>query len=237
MLLLTLVSVALCSGCDDKIVNLTENGACAYTLVTPDKMSETDAFVAKDMNSLLARALGRELKVATLSDAPRSRRLFFGIAPKGFDTASLENQERCTVVTGGDIYVFGGGTNGNRYAAYDFLQNTLGYRFFDARGGVGVPDLKNLTLTNMTRRTNFAYKCRSGGVGAYNGPEAGLFFFRVGCNVSLSIQTMQKMNPDLPKTIGSRPIRSIRVRPQVGQEMMFTPSFRSPAAFRMSLAA
>ncbi|MBR2982444.1 MAG: hypothetical protein IKC80_04350, partial [Kiritimatiellae bacterium] len=66
MLLLTLVSVALCSGCDDKIVNLTENGACAYTLVTPDKMSETDAFVAKDMNSLLARALGRELKVATL---------------------------------------------------------------------------------------------------------------------------------------------------------------------------
>jgi hypothetical protein len=203
MLLLALVTVAVCSGCDDKIVNLTENGACAYTLVTPDKMSETDAFVAKDMNSLLARALGRELKVATLSDAPRSRRLFFGIAPKGFDTASLENQERCTVISDGDVYVFGGGTNGNRYAAYDFLQNTLGYRFFDARGGVGVPDLKNLTLTNMTRRTNFAYKCRSGGVGGnFNGPEAGLFFFRVGCNVCYSIQTMQKMNPDLPKTIG-----------------------------------
>ena len=31
-------------------------------------------------------------------------------------------------------------------------------------------------------------------------------------------------------------MRSMRVRPQVGQAMMFTPSFRSPAAFRMSFA-
>ena len=41
-----------------------------------------------------------------------------------------------TVVKDGDIYLFGGGTNGTRYAVYDFLQNVLGYRFFDARGGI-----------------------------------------------------------------------------------------------------
>ena len=59
---------------------LVENGRCGYTIVTPDAMSEVDAYVAKDMNELLARALGGELKTATASSAPASRRLFFGIA-------------------------------------------------------------------------------------------------------------------------------------------------------------
>ena len=35
----------------------------------------------------------------------------------------------------------------------------------------------------------------------------------------------------------ARPIRSIFVRPQVGQAIRLTPSFRSPAAFKMDLAA
>ena len=188
-------------GCAPKDVRLVENGRCGYTLVTPDAMSEMDAFVAKDMNGLLARSLGAELPVAKASAVPKSRRLFFGLAPKGFDRASLENQERCTVVQDGDVYVFGGGTNGNRFAAYDFLQNTLGYRFFDARGGVGVPDLRGLTLTNGVRRTMFAFKFRSFGThGYYNGPEAGLFFFRNGFNGDHAREMM--VREGLPKSMG-----------------------------------
>ena len=189
------------NGCEAGTGVFLTNGGRAYTLVVPERMSETDAFVARDMNALLERALGGKLKVAPLSAVPRSRRLFFAIAPEGFDTATLEDQERCTIVQDSDIYVFGGGTNGNRYAVYDFLQNTLGFRFFDARGSVGVPDLSNLALTNMVRRTKFAFKFRALTLSRYfNGPEAALFFFRHGFNGDAAKKMM--VDEGLPATMG-----------------------------------
>ena len=164
------------------------DAACArglegYSIVRPPVLSESDAFVLKDVNGLLARSLGEELPVCLQGDAPAAKRLFFGIPPKGFDVAELESQEKVVVVKDGDVHLFGGGTNGMRYAAYDFLQNTLGYRFFDARGGMYVPDLRKVALRDGTRRRKFAFEereCRCWT--RYAGREAALFFFRHGQN-------------------------------------------------------
>ena len=152
-----------------------------YTVVRPAALGAMDEFVLKDLNGLLERGLGAELPVSV--QAPAGKKIFFGIPSPGFNVASLANQEHVTVVKDGDIYLFGGGTNGTRYAVYDFLQNVLGYRFFDARGGMAVPDLKKWTPTDGTRRRKFAFEERSISIWLfYTGPESALFLFRHGVN-------------------------------------------------------
>ncbi len=159
------------------------NGASPYVIVHADGLSAPDRFVINDFNALLAKALGEPLKVVPQSAAPAAKRIFYGIAPEGFDRTGLADQERCTVVQGGDVYLFGGGVNGSRYAVYDFLQNVLGYRFFDARGGMTVPAKSAFSLKPMVRRSQFAFALRQiSWSGRQNGPEAALFLFRHGFN-------------------------------------------------------
>lgn len=163
------------------------DGLDGHSIVRPSVLSETDAFVLKDMNGLLARSLGAELPVCTADSAPPTNRIFFGIPPAGFSCTELLDQEKVVVVKGGDVYLFGGGTNGTRYAAYDFLQNTLGFRFFDARGGMFVPDLRKAVLTDGVRWRKFAFEereCRHWVRCA--GAESALFFFRHGMNLGIA---------------------------------------------------
>ena len=70
------------------------NGLDGYSIVRPSALSETDTFVLKDMNGLLARSLGAELPVCGLDDAPAEKRIFFGIPPAGFPVTELANQEK-----------------------------------------------------------------------------------------------------------------------------------------------
>ena len=159
-------------------------GLGGYSIVRPAALPKTDAFVLKDMRGLLARGLGgKKLPVCDLGAAPVTKRIFFGMPPSGFDIASLADQEHVVEVRDGDVYLFGGGTNGTRYAAYDFLQGVLGYRFFDMRGGMSVPDLTAPTLTNGVRRHVPAFETRSLPCWRlYGGAEMAMFLFRHGMN-------------------------------------------------------
>ena len=156
-------------------------GSTSYTVVVSDAMPETDAFLLADFTNLLHKASGAEFAVARMSGAPAARRLFFGVAPEG--EAPLADQERRVVTRGCDLYIYGGGTNGTRYAAYDFLVNDLGYRFFDARGGMRVSDAKTFRMaqTDRRRRHDFAERYISLW-GRYKVPESTMFMYRHGIN-------------------------------------------------------
>ena len=163
------------------------NGLDGYSIVRPSALPEADAFVLKDVNGLLARSFGAALPVCTADSAPSTNRIFFGISPEGYSSTELDNQEKVVVVKRGDVYLFGSGTSGTRYAAYDFLQNTLGFRFFDARGGVAVPDLHKVVLVDGVRRRKFSFEereCRHWVRCA--GVESALFFFRHGMNLGIA---------------------------------------------------
>lgn len=148
--------------------------AVAVAIATSKDLSETDAFVVKDVQGLLARATGSGLDGVTIH---------YGIRPSGMEAEAFEDQEHCTCVAGKDVYLFGGGVNGNRYAAYDFLR-TIGYRFFDQRGGVRVPDLDRVKLVDGVRRRkpSFPIRCAIRGGGRCTGRESALFAFRIGYN-------------------------------------------------------
>lgn len=80
------------------------------------------------------------------------------------------------------------------YAVYDFLENVLGFRWYDARGGVRIPSLENLKLGSLNRKISFSIPDRSGtGYWIYYRPQAHLFFLRNRQNSAL-ISRFLEMN-------------------------------------------
>ena len=158
-------------------------GLSDHTFVLPPNgLTTTEAFVVEDVNGLFARSLGRKLPVVSEKDAPKTNRIYVGRAPVWFDYSRLTGKDAAVVVKGGDVWLFGRGANAVRFAAYDFLVFDLGYRFFDARGGLKVPDLATFRVTDGERIVRYAFPGRSLSVPHLTGREAALFYFRTGLN-------------------------------------------------------
>ena len=65
-------------------------------------------------------------------------------------------------IRSGDIYLFGGGAHGTRYAIYEFLENSVGFRFYDMRGGMKVPDGRmRLAVTPREVRRKYDFEVHS----------------------------------------------------------------------------
>ena len=160
-----------------------------YTIVRPATMSAADETVLEDVRSLLEKAVGVRLKTVTPETAPDRNRIYFGLAPADADVRALSAQEFVTAVdAGGDIRLYGGGTNGTANAAYDYLQTTLGFRFFDSRGGMRVPDLRAYEPKPMARRRRMSFEHRGLSMSwHFNGPEWARFALRHGINRGIRV--------------------------------------------------
>lgn len=200
----------LATGCEESpTLALARNGATPYVLVTPETLQKGERFVVDDFKALFEQGSGAKLAEATARTAPAAKRIFFGIAPTGLDRASLKDQEYVITRRGDDIYLVGGGANGNRYAAYQFLEKTLGYRFWDVRGNVGCPDRTKfaaVTVVETRRSPSFKNRYMNGGTGYYNRPTATKFVYRNGQNAHYSADAARndgiELTPDDFRTVG-----------------------------------
>ena len=140
---------------------LSEDGAAKYVVVVPDNAGKPGfSFPVADMTNLLSQATGAAFPVVSRSAAPRSHRLFVGIVPKG--ELPPEDGEYAVRVRDGDVYLFGGGAHGTRYAIYEFLENSVGFRFYDMRGGMKVPDGRaRLAVTPRDVRRKYDFDVHS----------------------------------------------------------------------------
>ena len=165
------------------VLRLFDAGSSEYVVVT-NRLKRGERFVLDDFKSLLEKAAGVELPVVPQVSAPLRKRIFFGVPPAGAKDESLADQEWRVVTHGDDIHLYGGGDNGTRLAVYDFLQNVLGFRFFDMHGGIKVPDLRECRVQpqNRRRRPSFRFRYLNGESGMFNRPESSLFLFRNGQN-------------------------------------------------------
>ena len=147
-----------CSSCS---VVLSEKNTAKYTLVVPNRSEKpVFSFALADMTNLLFRATGVAFPIVPRSAAPAVRRLFVGIVPHG--EAMPEDGEYAVRMRGGDVYLFGGGAHGTRYAIYEFLENSVGFRFYDMRGGMKVPDGRvRLVVTPREVRRKYDFDVHS----------------------------------------------------------------------------
>ena len=140
---------------------LSEGKAAKYAVVVPDVAEKPGfSFALADMTNLLSQASGAAFPVVPRSASPATRRLFVGIVPDG-ETAPKDG-EYAVRVRGDDLYMFGGGAHGTRYAIYEFLENSVGFRFYDMRGGMKVPDGRvRLSVTPKEVRRKYDFEIHS----------------------------------------------------------------------------
>lgn len=169
----------------EKEIVLATDGATEYSVIVRANQPRGEKFVVDDFRALMKQATGAEFQVVDAAKAVRGRRICIGFAPGGVDDGKLDDQEwRVVTTANGDLHLYGGGDNGARLAVYDFLQNVLGFRFFDMHGGVKIPDLRNCRVPpqNRRRRPSFRFRYLNGESGMFNRPESSLFLFRNGQN-------------------------------------------------------
>ncbi|MBQ2632501.1 MAG: hypothetical protein IJG13_22710, partial [Kiritimatiellae bacterium] len=152
---------ACCGQSAPRPLVLSEGNAAKYAVVVPDVAEKPGfSFALADMTNLLSRASGAAFPVVPRSASPATRRLFVGIVPDG-ETAPKDG-EYAVRVRGDDLYMFGGGAHGTRYAIYEFLENSAGFRFYDMRGGMKVPDGRvRLSVTPCEVRRKYDFDVHS----------------------------------------------------------------------------
>ncbi len=164
-------------------LTLAKDGKTEYKIVVPASMTPGDKFVLSELQTHLKSTAKTEFPVVQKSAMPTSRRIFLGIAPDGFNLDALADQEHCVKTVGDDLYLFGKGPNGTRYAVYDFLVNVLVFRFFDARDGIRIPDGTVLRISELDRQKQFSFLYRRTTMyWLFNHPYSILFLYRNGMN-------------------------------------------------------
>ena len=180
-------------------MTLAENGETDYVLTgTPD---EPDVELAlEELAEHLQAATGADFRTVTLAEAGElSRRIVVGdnaltrsILGEAI-MASLEPQESLVTVKGRDVVLVGGSQRASLYAAYSFLENEVGCRWYAFHLDPFIPKHDPLTVPETTRREQPAFSYRQGGFTGGSEPQRGeRFMLR---NRMLNIKPRGKIDP------------------------------------------
>lgn len=188
LLCAAVVLTACCLAAADFI----RDGKTDYVIVIPDQDDVGVQFAAGELQTFLKKASGADFRIIKSAQAPEKNRIFLGISTaalkilKNDPRKGLKAQEHVVRTVGNDLFLYGQGTWGEMYAVYDYLENVLGYRWYDARGGMKVPNCRNLAWKKWNRKTSFSVPFRSAtGYWIYHRPHAHLFFLRNRQNTAL----------------------------------------------------
>jgi len=139
----TALGVLFLSSCNiswpksDQDLSLAVDGKTEYQIVKPDNSSTADDYAIRALTNNLQQITGAQFPVvkpgAMAADKPS---IFVGLgAPAlrrlGRDPlAGLAEEEHVARSMGRDIFLYGQGARGNLYAVMEFLENSLGWRWF-----------------------------------------------------------------------------------------------------------
>ena len=119
---------------------LSTNGATAYQVVLPDSPTPVDTYAARELAVCLKQTTGAEFPVvASAAMAADRPALFVGLSEPvrkriGADPlAPLKDQQYVVRSVGRDVFLYGKGMHGNLYAVVDFMEHTLGRRWYSGR--------------------------------------------------------------------------------------------------------
>ena len=166
---------------------LAENGKTNYQIILGDNPSHLDKFAVEELQLFLGKA--------TQSDFTKTntKRIFLGNSVQVSsllgeeNLKSLASQESWVITKGDDLFLVGGGTHGNIYAVYAFLENQIGCRWLDAYGKMHIPGYTKLSIPPLNYREKPFFQNRfvhATFTPYYINPDSALFFFRNRQNLS-----------------------------------------------------
>ena len=152
---------------EDAPIQLSDNGETVYRIVRPAQPSDVDTYVADELRSYLTQITGAEFQVIAPTDVqPDGRYIFVGDSKPMRNRldqnpfASLDAQEHVARSAGKDIFLYGQGVHGNLNAVFDFLEHSMGWRWYSLFEHPVVPSRPTVTLDPFHREKGFDFLYR-----------------------------------------------------------------------------
>lgn len=148
-------------------ITLVENRKSAFQIVLPQDPTGVDLYSAEKLALYLRKMTGAAFPLTKAQDYQGGTpAIFVGVSPSvvsafgGDPAAGLQDQEHVARSKDGNIYLYGKGVHGNLYAAVDFLENSMGWRWFSPFEAPVLPDQPNVVLESFNRRKGFSFLYR-----------------------------------------------------------------------------
>ncbi len=113
------------------------DGLTTYRIVKPDQPTAVDEYAVNVLTNFLFQKTGASFAVIPTDKVTASDgHIFVGLSASvlkaiGADPlAELKDQEYCLRSVDKNIFLYGKGVHGNLYAVMDFMENTLGWRWY-----------------------------------------------------------------------------------------------------------
>jgi len=155
-------------------------GKTGYVIVTPEQPTAVDDYAVTALTNFLFQKTGAVFPIIPPGHvAPTNNRIFVGLSKPALQRtgqdplASLKDQEYVARSIGGDIVLYGQGLHGNLHAVLDFMEHTLGRRWYSAPLVHGDPQIRaseagepvfaverDLNIAPFARQRGFAFKYR-----------------------------------------------------------------------------
>jgi len=146
---------------------LSVNSKTQYQIVKPAAPTAVEEYAVKHLASILKQITGAEFPALTPEEMAADKpAIFLGISAPALKRLGndplleLKEQEHVARSIGGDIFLYGEGLHGNMYAVFEFLENSLGWRWYSVHEKAVAPNKPTITLKPFERKRGFSIKYR-----------------------------------------------------------------------------
>ena len=152
-------------------IALSTAGKTEFRIVKPEVVSPVDDYALARLSEYLRQMTGAEFPVVDANNAAGdSPGLYVGISAAvikklgGDPLAALQDQEHVSLSRDGDIFLFGKGVHGNLHAVMEFLEASLGWRWYSVFEKPVIPASPSVTLKPFERKRGFSFRSREVGL-------------------------------------------------------------------------
>lgn len=174
-------------------IHLAANAKTDYRIVVPARPEGTDRYAAETLAKYLRECTGAVFEIVSKGDDLKSPGIYVGLgdaARKRLDgdpLAGMEDEEHVIRTVGRDILLYGKGHRASLYAVMDFLENSVGWRWYSCLDNPVVPKRATLILKPFSRKRGFDFRSRHLAV-RYNAE----FFIQHGVNMGLETKLRKR---------------------------------------------
>lgn len=146
-------------------ITLATEGSTRYVICLPDNPSAVDSYAAETLAGYLEQMSGAAFPTGQASELGDGQAaIFIGLSEVALqrlgEVEPLDEQEHVARTVGQDLFLYGEGLHGNLHATINFLEDSLGWRWFSLHEDPVVPSLPTIELEPFHRSRTFTFSYR-----------------------------------------------------------------------------
>ena len=147
-------------------LRLASTGNTAYRIVIPARPDGTDRYAAESLAKYLKQGTGATFDIVSTGEDLKSPAIYVGLGETarrrldGDPQAGLRDQEHVSRSVGRDILLYGKGHRASLYAVMEFLEYSIGWRWYSPFEKPVAPKRTTLTLKPFFRKRGFDFVSR-----------------------------------------------------------------------------